>query len=544
MSLQCLSSFVAACVCLVATPIRADTLHNRVAEVLKTPGFENGRWGLLVVENATGHVIYEHNPDQLYRPASVTKLFSAAAALIALGPDFRFHTPVVRRGEVNDSGTLRGDLILVAKGDLALGGRTGPEGELLFANNDHTYAGSGLDGELVPTDPLAGLDHLARVVHESGIKAVQGEVLIDDRLFRASNSTGSGPRQVSPIVVNDNLIDILVEPGPRLGDPAQIRTIPARTYFQMDAVVETVAEGSPPRLEVQSVGRRGFAVRGQIPLGHQPILRVFAVEDPTAYARSLFIDALRSRGVRVSASPLAENSRERLPSPDEVARLPQVGEYLSPPFREYIKVILKVSHNLHASTLPLLLTVGQPGQANLASGLKREGEILNQLGVRSHTVSFGGGAGGSIADLVTPRATVTLLRSMAGRKQEFPAFEAALPILGRDGTLAKHVGPDSPARGHVRAKTGTYWVQNELNGRAVLTSKALAGYLETESGRSLVFAFFLNDVSLDADAGNVRDATQIAGQLLGKLCEVFYECADEAIPANTKPPTSGPVPNP
>lgn len=108
-------------------------------------------------------------------------------------------------------------------------------------------------------------------------------------------------------------------------------------------------------------------------------------------------------------------------------------------------------------------------------------------------------------------------------RPEFAALEPALPVLGKDGTLAKAVGPDSPARGHVRAKTGTYWVENGLDGKAVLTSKALAGFMETTSGRTLVFAFFLNHVPLDADAATVSQATAAANHLMGRLCEVFCD---------------------
>ena len=87
-------------------------------------------------------------------------------------------------------------------------------------------------------------------------------------------------------------------------------------------------------------------------------------------------------------------------------------------------------------------------------------------------------------------------------------------MLGRDGTLAKSVAADSPPRGHAHAKTGTYFVENELDGTAVLTSKALAGYLETASGRSLIFAAFVNNVPLEAPETqrSVSDATaRLAG---------------------------------
>ena len=139
-----------------------DALSRRVDEVLAKPGFRFGHWGVLVVDRKTGQTMYERNADLLFAPASVAKLFSTAAALVELGPTFRFQTPLVRRGEVDVKGTLHGDVILVAQGDLAMGGRTGPEGTMLFRDDDHTYAGGSLNGQVVPTDPLAGLEHIAR----------------------------------------------------------------------------------------------------------------------------------------------------------------------------------------------------------------------------------------------------------------------------------------------------------------------------------------------------------------------------------------------
>ena len=90
-------------------------------------------------------------------------------------------------------------------------------------------------------------------------------------------------------------------------------------------------------------------------------------------------------------------------------------------------------------------------------------------------------------------------------RPDFPAYEAALPVLGNDGTLAKAVDRDSPARGHVRAKTGTFAVENALDGRTILTSKALAGYITTATDRPLIFAFFLNSLPLP---GTQPDGTE------------------------------------
>jgi len=506
---------------LVAVPAHGgEGLEERIADVLKTPGYQDGHWGLLIVDATSGRTLYERNADQLFCPASVTKLYSTAAALIDLGAEHRFQTPVVRRGEVDADGTLRGDLVLIAQGDLCLGGRTGPEGTLLFEEHDHTYAGGNFDTTLVPSDPLAGLDHLAREIKAAGINTVRGDVLVDDRLFEPAPSTGSGPSKLSPIMVNDNVIDVVATPAEKAGAPAHVRIVPETDFVTMEAEVDTVEADKSPRLTVRAVGPRRFTVRGRLPLGHKPVVKIYEVEEPASFARALFVTALRRRGVRVEAAAIGRNDAEYLPPRSDLARLPKVAEYTSPRLREYARVILKVSHNLHASTLPLLIAAHH-GETTLEAGLKREGTILKGLGVDVSTISFGGGAGGARSDLVTPRATVALLRAMAGRP-EFRAYDDALPVLGRDGTLAKAVASDSPARGHVRAKTGTYTLGNELLGKTVLAAKALAGYMETASGRPLVITFFLNNVPLDPALDQVSEATAAVGRLLGRLCEVVY----------------------
>jgi serine-type D-Ala-D-Ala carboxypeptidase/endopeptidase (penicillin-binding protein 4) len=514
-----------------------ESLSHRIQTVIETPAYREGHWGILVVDGRTGQTVYERNPDRLFAPASVTKLFSTAAALMELGPNHRFQTPLVRRGEVDVKGTLHGDAILVAQGDLCLGGRTGPDGSLLFKDEDHTYSGGNLRSEIVPTDPLAGLEHLAREIQAAGIREITGDVIVDDRLFAPASATGSGPRRVGPILVNDNVIDILAEPASTAGQPARVTSMPSTAFAAMDAQVSTVAAGQEAELEVRAVGPRQFAVRGKLPVGHAPVVKIFEVEKPDSFARTLLIEAMRRRGIRVSASPLGDNSTASLPPRNSVVGLPKLAEYTSPPFREYVRVILKVSHNLHASTLPLLLAA-RHGERTLQAGLRRQGDLLTALGIPPHAISFGGGAGGDRGDLATPRATVTLLRAMAARP-EFSAYEAALPILGRDGTLARAVAADSPARGHARAKTGTYTVENGLDGTVILTSKALAGYLETASGRHLVFAAFVNNVPLDAPrpGRSISDATAEAGRLLGRLCEELYDDSKDAPMAPSAAPS-------
>src|SRR5687768_6003195 len=117
-----------------------EPLAAQIHELTRASHYRHAHWGLLFIDLNSGEVIYQENADKLFAPASVTKCYTVATALDALGADYRFRTPVYRRGEVNEAGELKGDLILVASGDLTMGGRTTDQGEIAFTNSDHTYA--------------------------------------------------------------------------------------------------------------------------------------------------------------------------------------------------------------------------------------------------------------------------------------------------------------------------------------------------------------------------------------------------------------------
>lgn len=500
---------------LTAVSLAQDRLDEEVARWLAQEHLQTAHVGWLFVELESGRVVLQRDSGKLFVPASTTKLFSVAAALDTLGADYRFRTPVVRRGPVNDAGELDGDLILVASGDLTLGGRSTASGEIAWRDVDHTYANWSNDAELTDEDPLAGLDDLAHQVAAAGIRTVRGDVLIDDRLFQPTTGSGSGPQRVTPIVVNDNVIDVTFTPT-QPQQPAHVRWRPQTDWIEVQTEVQTIEPGGTLETWLQWASPRRLVVRGKLPAGHKPLVRIAEVPDPVLFARALFMEALRRHGVTVM-TPLAEAPPPtRLPPREEIARLPQVAQLVSPPFSENARLILKVSHNLHASTLPLLVAAHH-GEQTLAEGLRRQRDFLIRAGVTAaDTLSFGGGAGGARADHVTPRATVELLQAMA-RRPDFAVFERALPVLGVDGTLSKAVAPDSPARGKVKAKTGTLTWENLLWGRTLCTSKALAGYLTTAQGQRLAFAAFINGVHLKDGIDTAR-----LGRDLGRLCELVH----------------------
>src|SRR3954454_6143082 len=84
-------------------------LPDAALTVMQGPRYALSRWYVHVSDRATGAPLQELNADQLVLPASTTKLWSTAAALDTFGPDFRFETPVYRRGSV-EGDELSGDL--------------------------------------------------------------------------------------------------------------------------------------------------------------------------------------------------------------------------------------------------------------------------------------------------------------------------------------------------------------------------------------------------------------------------------------------------
>src|SRR5262245_5916972 len=504
---------VAALIC-PQSCLASDDLADKIKAVIDAPQYRQARWGMLFVDALSGKTVFERDSDRLFTPASTTKLFSCAAALCQLGPEHRFETPVYVRG-TRKGGTIRGDLIIVASGDLTLGSRTGKDGCILFSDHDHIYAGGTSPCGLPDCSPTSGLDDLAAQIAGAGVKEIDGEVVIDDRLFDRASGSGSGPSMLTPIMINDNIIDLIITPGAKVGDPATVRTRPETAYAQLDADVTTSSGWFPPRLSVRATGTGRISVRGQVGKGSTPTIAIVPVDDPAGFARALFIEALRRQGVRVAAG-LYRAERWDLPSTKEYKSLERIAVHKSAPFSEVIKVTLKVSHNLYASTLPILIAA-KHGERTLEKGLRRQGQFLRELGVATEPISCAGGAGGARADAITPRAAVQLLYAM-GKRPEATAFFNALPLLGVDGTLVHVVDKDSPARGKVAAKTGTLGWRDVMNDRNLLRSKALAGVMETAKGTRLYFAMFVNDVPLPLFVTSTRE-----GKVLGKLCEIVYQ---------------------
>jgi len=280
--------------------------------------------------------------------------------------------------------------------------------------------------------------------------------------------------------------------------------------------VRTVAPDQPPHLEVIPSGFGKFLISGEIPEGHPPVVRETAIPDAASYGRALLIDALRMEGIKMKASPAAPNPFRRIPQPEAYPRFVKVAELVSPPLTEYLRMILKDSHNPGAETIPHLLAL-RAGGNSFAEGMQRQKLLLSGFSAEPGSVSLADGSGLSQANLVTPRAVVALLAHMTRQRHGF-FFRAALPLLGVDGTLMRS-GRDSPARGRINGKTGTLITVDLLHDSAIMDGKSLAGYMTTAAGREVVFAFFVNFVH-STDVRGREETRKFTGEIGADLLRI------------------------
>jgi D-alanyl-D-alanine carboxypeptidase/D-alanyl-D-alanine-endopeptidase (penicillin-binding protein 4) len=320
---------------------------------------------------------------------------------------------------------------------------------------------------------------------------------------------------LTPIWINDNLIDLSVTPG-SVGDPATVTWRPHTAAYQVQANVTTIDPTGTLNLTVTAPSPGVIAVTGQIPVTVPHALQTFQVADPPAFARSLLIEALGRAGVTVAATATDPNPESKLPPPGSYAEADRVALLTSPPFAENIKLILKVSMNQHADLLIFLLALKQ-GETSFAAGLAQIPPFLHDLGLDPDEVSLSDGRGNEYTDLFSPRTVSRLLQAMT-TQPDFANYVDGLPILGVDGSEVDTVAPTSPVRGKAFAKSGTTIAGDVMNQRALTMVRALAGYLTARSGRELIFTIYVSDVPL---ADTLEILTVIKEQ--GSIAEVIYE---------------------
>jgi D-alanyl-D-alanine carboxypeptidase/D-alanyl-D-alanine-endopeptidase (penicillin-binding protein 4) len=454
------------------TKERADVakFRARADAILSDAKADKGHWGVLILDAATGETLYAHDPDKYFTPASNTKLFTTIPALALLGTDFRWRTTLESRGTLDAHGRLRGNVVLVGRGDPNLSNRKFP-----FDPRADIRDG--------PAEKV--LAELADQLVARGVKQIEGDIVADDSYFPPERYASGWAiddmafaygAPVSALTVNDNSLTVELRPADREGAAAWFGVEPWAEFYEFVNEVHTIAAGAKGDISVdREPGSRRVVLSGSIALGAEPRRIALAVEEPAEFDAVLLKRLLEARGVRIYGHARAQHDVPAIATEPPTV----LAEHLSGPLLDDIRLVNKISQNLHAELLLRAIGREKGAAGSSDAALKVVQEFLKSIGVREGDVATEDGSGLSRRNLITPRATVTLL-AWAAKQPWAEQFIATLPISAQDGTLAERM-KDTPAAGRIHAKTGT-----------LANVNALSGFADTLAGTRVVFSMFGN----------------------------------------------------
>jgi D-alanyl-D-alanine carboxypeptidase/D-alanyl-D-alanine-endopeptidase (penicillin-binding protein 4) len=470
-------------------------LARQLTPILQARRWRRATWGALVVSLTHGDTLFSWNADRRFVPASNAKLFTTAAALHYLGPDYRFPTVLFADGPVSN-GELYGDLVL-------------------YGTGDPTFA---LD--------TAGLAPFADSVMRAGIRRVRGDI-VGDASFLGAELAGPGwsPDNLddaysappSALGAAENHIRVIVEPGPRTGAPATFALYPPGDYYSITNHVVTARPHTRTRIQVREGHTRGpVELTGSINISRGSWSTFLVVREPALFAAGMLRQMLEARGVRITGATRAETGE----APE---RARQVLDHLgrardgfsgalavrrSAPLDQIVAMINHRSHNLSAELALRSIGRVRGNSGTFASGARLvQRYLVDDVGVAPDAVQVTDGSGLSLLDLATPRSFVQLLAHE--RRNGDNAFYRSLPLVGQ-GMGERMVR--TAALGRLRAKTGT-----------LVGVSALSGYVTTAGGEELAFSLIVNGTPSVARARIVQD--QIGARLAAYTRELPHQRA-------------------
>ena len=460
-----------------------EALRLAIDSMVNAPEFRNAHWGVLIVDPERGDTLYSRNAGKIFVPASNQKIVTGAVALAQLGPDYRYRTSFLTRGTLRD-GTLRGDLLVVGRGDPSISDR------------------------MRDSAAMAPLYEIADTLRARGIRRIEGRVLAAGDAFPGTNY-GFGwaydqfdyyySAPVDELIYNEASTTYVLRGGARAGDSVSVRVIPPGTPYPPVRFALTtvgVATDTATRYRVAVTydsTTLGYTISGQVRAGDSTTIDVAHHDAKAGYLHALRA-ALEARGTTVTGRA----PRDTTAAPDTL------WTFESPTMRDILPAFEKRSQNQIGEILIRTLGLEKSGVGTASRGADVIEKQLADWGVDSMEFIVRDGSGLSRYNFVSPRALVQILDAMR-RHRDFEVFRNALPIAGVDGTIRDRM-KNTPAQGNVRAKTGY-----------VAQARNLSGYVTTADGRLLIFSLLCNNYTVPNSAvERVQDAVlvRLAGMRL------------------------------
>lgn len=421
-----------------------------IDQALADPALAHGLQGVVVKSLRDGRTVYDKNSDLVFIPASNFKLLVSATALDRLGPQYRFKTSLYMAGNITADGTLKGDVVLVGRGD--------------------------------PVLSVENLQEMASKLKGLGIRAVEGNIVADDTWFDQVR-LGWGwnwddepyyySAQLSALCLNRNVADVYIRPGAKEGSKPTIRVSPATSYMTIQNDATTVKAGADKTVSVDRLrGRNVIRVTGSVPLDYKASgpEEAITMEEPALFAATVLKEMLERGGIEVMGRPILGRKPEKA-APAATKE--------SVPMSEMLLLLNKPSDNLIAETLLKTLGAEFKDRGSSSKGAEVEREFLAKAGLDMTAISIIDGSGLARMNYISPSNLVKLLEYMH-RHRNSETYVDSLPIAGVDGTLRNRM-KGTAAAGNCRAKTGY-----------ISRVRTLSGYVTSKAGEPLVFSILMN----------------------------------------------------
>ena len=344
---------------------RVDFVVRRAA--LK-PAVRHASLSVCVHNITKDSTIYSRNEDLAMVPAAINKLFTTAAAYSRMGPKFYFENYLYYSGEIDRSGTLQGDLIVVGTGDPFFCSDR-------FPHTDSTFY------------------RLTEAIKKKGIRRINGHIYADTSIFEGDmihpswrwddigNHYGSGACGIN---YNENSVDVHLRAGRKVGDPAVVTSIhpdiPITNYAvtgPRDTAFDICFYGSPDQ--------GGRICRGVIPLGTADTHFRASLPQPAFHMANEFTKYLRSHGVAVAGDPSV-----RFTMPKQYRKL-----CVDTAFNLFMTTALttQTNNNIAAESLFKLLGYLRDGHGTFHSGRRFMYEYFRELELAGNEVNNVDGSG-------------------------------------------------------------------------------------------------------------------------------------------------------
>ncbi len=455
----------------------------RIRAALEKHSLRGARCGVVVRRLSDGVEVFSLRGTELFHIASNTKLFTTAAALWRLGPEYRFRTAVIANGKVEE-GVLNGDLVIVGGGDPSLSGR--------FHGDDIMH---------VPRQ-------IAAAVQRFGIREISGDLVMDDRLFDRTLRPKAWPKgeglwwyaaPISALSFNDNCVTIKVTGDSVVGRPVKVSISPDISYVRVVNRCKTVPKDARHGVTLER-GENGAIVVGGTLRSGKSRSDFITVQNPPLFLAASIRGQMSKQGISVAG-------RDRLVRENETAG-PEARELFvwHSSLNGAVVVANKRSQNFYAEQILKTLGAVSTGVGTFESGLNVVREFLETAHIPAETVRLADGCGLSPGNQATPQAVAALLEVMY-RTEFHEVFFNSLAVNGDAGTTLKNRMTEPAMLGRLHAKTGT------IKSRGL---SALSGYARSLDGEAYAFSILTNGY----DPGQLQRVRQLENSLCRALVGV------------------------